>query len=81
MGTLLCPLTLLWEPLCELIATHARGMERDAFWEPFQHWTAIAAAKSGTSVFFLFCSECVCVYECVCVCVSVCECVCVCVCV
>jgi hypothetical protein len=48
IGTLLCPLTLLWEPVCELIASHACTLEREEFWEPFCHWLNFAAHQTGT---------------------------------
>lgn len=66
MGTLLCPMTVLWDPVCELIATHARGLDREDFWQPFSHWLTVAAAKTGEAV-------CVCVH--VLVHVGVCFCV------
>ncbi|XP_025097744.1 small subunit processome component 20 homolog [Pomacea canaliculata] len=46
MGTLLCPLTLLWGPVSELIATHARGMDREEFWEAFGPWLQFSEAKA-----------------------------------
>ncbi|KAL8599182.1 hypothetical protein ACOMHN_007898 [Nucella lapillus] len=46
MGTLLCPMTLLWQPVSELIASHAKGLERDTFWQPFSHWLTLATQKA-----------------------------------
>ncbi|XP_076467049.1 small subunit processome component 20 homolog [Babylonia areolata] len=42
VGTLLCPMTLLWEPVSELIASHARGLPRDVFWQSFSPWLTVA---------------------------------------
>lgn len=47
MGTLLCPMTLLWDPVCELIAGHAHGLNREEFWEPFFQQLTVAATKAG----------------------------------
>ncbi|KAK7107774.1 small subunit processome component 20 homolog [Littorina saxatilis] len=46
MGTLLCPMTLLWDPVCELIAGHAHGLNREEFWEPFFQQLTVAATKA-----------------------------------
>ena len=89
MGTLLCPMTVLWDPVCELIATHARGLSKDDFWKPFSHWLSVAGAKAGVILcllpkkfkgIFLVC-VCVCLTLCVTVCVCVLLCVVDCVCV
>lgn len=52
-GSLLCPMSLLWEPVRELIATHARGMNREEFWDSFRCWLKFAAFNSGKEKIFL----------------------------
>lgn len=47
IGSLYNNFKLLWEPLCDLIASHANGLERAQFWEIYKDELVLASERTG----------------------------------